>query len=99
MFYRVIDREREVIEMLCNRCKMKTTTRKQVSITCKKCGQEAYVPLYNNNVCKTCNEKAGTYKLTHRKREHPLQDRVRLRRWTDVQPGHDKLYLRRRRMA
>ena len=60
MFYRVIDREREVIEMLCNRCKMKTATRKQVAITCKKCGQEAYAPLYNNNICKTCNEKAGT---------------------------------------
>ena len=52
--------ESEVIYMLCERCKAKTSTRKQVLITCKRCHQEEYVPLYNDNLCKACNEKAGT---------------------------------------
>ena len=45
--------------MLCERCKLKTSTRKQVMITCKVCGKEEYVSLYNNNCCTICNEKAG----------------------------------------
>ena len=55
--------------MLCERCKVKAITRKQVIITCKTCGQEEYVPVYNNNRCKTCNEKAGTCEECGRKIE------------------------------
>lgn len=46
--------------MLCERCKAKASTIRQVLITCKTCGKEECVPLYNNNRCKLCNEKAGT---------------------------------------
>ena len=52
--------KREVLNMLCERCKSKASTRRQVLITCKTCGKEEYVPLDNNNRCKICNEKAGT---------------------------------------
>ena len=45
--------------MLCERCKSKTSTRKQVLVTCRVCGSEEYAPLYNNNLCKGCNEKLG----------------------------------------
>ena len=46
--------------MLCQRCKAKAATRRQVLVTCKTCGREEYVSLYNNNKCKACNEQAGT---------------------------------------
>ena len=61
-------RKRSAI-MLCERCKAKAPTRKQVFITCRKCGAEEYVPLYNNNRCKACNEKAGTCEECGRKIE------------------------------
>lgn len=58
-----------MLRMLCERCKVKTSTRRQVLITCRVCGEEEYVPLYNNNRCKGCNEKAGTCEECGRKVE------------------------------
>lgn len=58
-----------MLRMLCERCKAKTSTRREVCITCKTCGKEAYVSLYNNNRCKECNEKAGTCEECGRKIE------------------------------
>lgn len=46
--------------MLCERCKAKASTRRQVLITCRICGREEYALLYNNNRCTECNEKMGT---------------------------------------
>lgn len=55
--------------MLCERCKAKASTRRQVVITCKMCGKEEAVLLYNNHCCKKCNEEAGTCEECGRKIE------------------------------